>query len=102
MPTTNLHRSAKSANAPAKYARRKRNQLSMASSMQLPLQPAWIFTVYVAVISRSLLFVIRGSCDIRQMLMLRDCESLLLGQAGYRDAIFQTGHKVAPNEDRQG
>ncbi len=24
----------------------------------------------------------RGSCDFRQMLMLRDCENLLLGEAG--------------------
>jgi hypothetical protein len=27
--------------------------------------------------------------------ILRDCENLFLGQAGARDAIFQTDHKVA-------
>jgi hypothetical protein len=29
-----------------------------------------------------------GGGDFRQMLMLRDCENLCLGQAGKRDTIF--------------
>jgi hypothetical protein len=43
-----------------------------------------------------------GSSDFRQMLMLRDCENLFLGQPGQRHAIFQADHKVASQNSIAG
>jgi hypothetical protein len=41
-----------------------------------------------------------GSGDIGQMLMLRDCENLCLGQAALGNTIVQCDHDLAPQRSQ--